>query len=233
MANLHQIINARARTNCCVTDAATVDRRVRADLHVIANDAATNVGNLLVLSVSEDVTEAIAGDADTGMNGASCTDLAATVHSHMGIQPRSVANPDTVAEYHVVLDPDTGAEFHATTEPCCRRDPRLGCGEIVKSWQQYLNRLVRIPHEDSRRTAGRKFGHVTRNENDTSATVCKLRRVSGRGQESSMARPRPIELCHAIHNQLRVTAQLTIDELRDFPCGQYHLAITALDASRP
>src|SRR5205085_11880076 len=68
VADLHEVVDLRPGADHGVVDAAAVDRGVRADLDVALDDAAADVGDLLVGAAGEDVAEAVAADAGAGVD---------------------------------------------------------------------------------------------------------------------------------------------------------------------
>jgi len=63
VADVHQVVDLGAVSHHGVIDTAAVDGAVGADFDVIADDAASDVRNLLVSAVFEDIAEPIAAEA--------------------------------------------------------------------------------------------------------------------------------------------------------------------------
>src|SRR6185437_11656650 len=208
VSDLHEIVDARAGPDYSVIDAAAIDRRIRTDLHVVANYAASHVRNLFVPAVSEHIPKAVTRDTHARMDRAPRTDFAAAVYRHVRVQPRAIADLHPVAQHYVVFDADAGAKLHAVPNPRGRCDPRLRWRKVVQQWKYCLQRLVRPLDDDSARRAARCVCQFAGNEHNPGVTFRQLLRVASRGQKSSVAWPRPVERSHAIHRRLRVTAQL-------------------------
>ena len=66
--DLHEVVDLRAGADHRVVDAPAVDRRVRADLDVVLDDAAADVRNLQMLAVALHVAEAVGPDPRAGVN---------------------------------------------------------------------------------------------------------------------------------------------------------------------
>ena len=66
--DLHEVVDPRPRADHRVIDAAAIDRRVRADLHVRLDDAAPDVRNLLVRPVAEHIAESIRPETRAGVH---------------------------------------------------------------------------------------------------------------------------------------------------------------------
>src|SRR6185437_2336516 len=178
VADLNEIVDARSRADHRVVDAAAIDRRVRADFHVVANYTASDVRNLLVPSVSEYVAKPVARDPCSRVDRTPGADLATAVHGYMRVQARSVANRYTIAEHDVILDPNAGAELDPVPDAHRRRDPGLRRCNVVQHRKNRLKRLVRPVNDDSTRRTTCSVRELTRNEHDTGATVRQLVRVT-------------------------------------------------------
>ncbi len=76
VADLHEIVDLGSRADHGIVDASAIDRSVRADLHVISNDAPADVRNLLVSAVPEHIAKAVAPDARARVDEAARADLA-------------------------------------------------------------------------------------------------------------------------------------------------------------
>ena len=59
VSDLNQIVDLRSGADDGVVDAAAIDRRVRADLDVVADDASPDVRNLRMRAIREHVPESI------------------------------------------------------------------------------------------------------------------------------------------------------------------------------
>src|SRR5690242_2397165 len=61
--DVDEVVDLRSRTDHRVVDAAAIDRRVGADLHVVTNDAMSYVRHLLMCAIAEYVAEAVASES--------------------------------------------------------------------------------------------------------------------------------------------------------------------------
>jgi hypothetical protein len=89
VADLHQVVDLAAAADHGVADGAAVDGRIRADLHVVAQDAAADVHDLLVPRSTAAVAEAIDADARARMQDAACADDGAVVDRDVGVKVRA------------------------------------------------------------------------------------------------------------------------------------------------
>ena len=82
VTDVHEIVDLRAGANDGVIDAAAVDRRVCPDLDVILDDAAADVGDLLVHAAAKDVAEPVGPDTHTGMQLNALAQASAGIEHH-------------------------------------------------------------------------------------------------------------------------------------------------------
>src|SRR6185437_2884042 len=120
--NLYEIIDLGPGADDRVVDAATVDRRVRADLDVVFDDAAADVRNLDVLTVALHVAESVGPEPRTRMHDDTMTDARATVGRHRGKELTGLADQDAVANHTVRCDRCRIANLHMVAENGVRSD---------------------------------------------------------------------------------------------------------------
>ena len=122
-----------------VVHAAAVDRGVRADLHVVADQAAPDVRNLRVRAVTEHVAEAVAAQpharcarstrapiAGAGIAGDLRKEPAVLAQLHAGAHDAVRADPAPVAEDRAVADHGVGVDGHVAPSEHAASDQRRG-----------------------------------------------------------------------------------------------------------
>src|SRR5256714_11746857 len=82
VSDVHEVVDFGAVAHYRIVDASPIDRSVRPDLHIVADDAATNVLNLLVRSVAKYVAEAVTAESRSRM------------HEHAVAERRPAVNRD-------------------------------------------------------------------------------------------------------------------------------------------
>jgi hypothetical protein len=175
VSDLHEVVDLGPRTDHGVVDAASVDRRVRTDLHVILDHAASDVRNLVVPPVAKNVAESIGAKSHAGMHDHAPTDLRAAVRHDAGIQVRVIADANTlrhvtmrfdhdaVTERRTIAKHDVRAHADAGAEPnaAAKLRRRVHAGDArplaMESGNQRQQRLVRIVDDHSRRCPARKL----------------------------------------------------------------------------
>ena len=134
MPDLHEVVDLGAIADEGVIDAAAVDRRVRTNVDVVADDRPPDLRELGVGAIAKHVTKTIASDAHTAVNLAALaegrawierhvreearvyTDVHAVAHGAMRADPRAIAYHDALADQREGLHP------HVRPEPRRRRD---------------------------------------------------------------------------------------------------------------
>src|SRR4029077_2606061 len=107
MRNLHQVVNLYARRNHGVVERAAIDRRIAADLHVVAYLGLANLRELPMPPFPVDVAKAIAA------NHRSRVQDDAAAHAHPGIQGDVGKEPATVAENRAAPEKAESADLRA------------------------------------------------------------------------------------------------------------------------
>ena len=74
--DVHEVVDLRPRADHRVVDAAAIDRRVRADLDVVLDDAPADVRDLRVRAVAEHVAEAVGPEPRAGVHAHALAELA-------------------------------------------------------------------------------------------------------------------------------------------------------------
>src|SRR3954470_7075047 len=120
--DVHEIVDLRAGANHGVVDAAAIDRRVRANLDVVFDDATTDVRNLVMAATAKNVTEAVGAKPRAGMHDYPLTDhhsgvcrdgrIQVTLRTHVHVG----AEDDMRVDHDIVLDPGTGANHRERTD---------------------------------------------------------------------------------------------------------------------
>ena len=112
-------------------DASAVDRRSRADFHVILDDAPADMRNLLVATVLVHVAESIRADAGAGLDHDTRAELRARVQPHASKETRVVADRHARADAtvrvnrHAVAQPRAVADMHERPDHRIRPDPHV------------------------------------------------------------------------------------------------------------
>src|SRR5438045_2248860 len=68
VSDVHEVVDFGAVAHYRIVDASAIDRSVRSDLHIVADDAATDVLDFLVGSVAKYITEAVTADSRSRMH---------------------------------------------------------------------------------------------------------------------------------------------------------------------
>src|SRR5688572_17489641 len=104
VTDLDQVVDLGSRPDDRVVDAAAIDARIGTDLHIVMDDAPTNVRDLLVSAFRKDIAVAIAADPHACVGDDAIADLGARVHGHARVQVALRANRDTVTDDDVCVD---------------------------------------------------------------------------------------------------------------------------------
>src|SRR5439155_9777140 len=116
--DLHQIIDHRARTDHGVVSGAAIDRRVGADIDIIADDHPPELRDLDRPPGVRREPESGLADAHTGMQHDARADHA-MAERHIGVDPTIVADFDPDADHRV------GPDLAARAEPSPRLDHHI------------------------------------------------------------------------------------------------------------
>src|SRR5260370_732655 len=113
--DLHQVVDLRPRTDHGVVHTAAVDRGVRANLHVVADDAAAHLGNLArrLPVLAGHVAETVRAEPHAGVQDHAPPHDGPAVADHLGKQLRVVAQLHAVAQHGARADAHVAAEPHA------------------------------------------------------------------------------------------------------------------------
>ncbi len=123
MSDLHLVVQLDAVVDQCVLDGATVDRRIGADLDVVAEAHAADVGNLHVAVGVGREAESIAPDDRTRLEHATRADRDVTADGDSRLQPAIVAEARAILDHAVRADGAALADHDVRTDDGVRADP--------------------------------------------------------------------------------------------------------------
>src|SRR5205814_3137161 len=115
--DVNEVIDLGTVPDDRVIDAAAIDRAVGSDFHVVTDDAAADVRNLLVCPGVEYVAKAVAADSRTRVHEDLLAKRGATVDRDRRPQPRAVTDGDPVAndamraDHNVVSQHRFGSDY--------------------------------------------------------------------------------------------------------------------------
>ena len=106
MRDLHEVVDLRPGTDHRVVDAASIDRRVGADLDVVLDDAAADMRDLVVNPVAIHVAKPVGAEACAGVHVTRAPSVVplytVTAGKDADVRPDDDARPDdTCASIHV------------------------------------------------------------------------------------------------------------------------------------
>src|SRR5687768_18418154 len=111
--DVNEVVDLRPGANNCVVNAAAIDRGVRPDLDVLLDDAAADVGDLVVRAITKHVTEAVTADARAGVNDDASADGSPAIQRDTRVEPNVGAESDAGADHSMGVDPGAIAD-HCT-----------------------------------------------------------------------------------------------------------------------
>ncbi len=143
--NHHQIVDFRPTSDPRFTDRRTIDRRVRANLHVVLDDDNALLGDLVMSSVAVgDEPESVA--ADDG----------AVLHDDTGAQHRTIAHGDAGVQDRVGANPRAGTDHDVGVENDAIADVRVGADDHQRA-NRDIGAEARVRRDDrARMNAGRR-----------------------------------------------------------------------------
>jgi hypothetical protein len=113
------------------TSSSAIDRRVRANLDVVFDDATADVRNLVMAAAAKNVTEAVGAKPRAGMHNDPPTDhhsgvcrdgrIQVTFRTHL----HAGADDDMRVDHDIVLDPGTGANHRERRDADVRPQARV------------------------------------------------------------------------------------------------------------
>ena len=122
--DLDEIINLRALADDGRAERAAVNRHVRADLHVIADDDVANLRNFAVDAAVQHVAESVRADDRAGVDADAMADFRARINCHVRKQIHVVAELRIVADKIAALQNRVRANLHALAHGAMRPDVR-------------------------------------------------------------------------------------------------------------
>src|SRR5712671_6504634 len=110
---MHEIIDFRAPTDAGFIERAPIDRGVRADLNIVFDDEASDLGELFVASRLgiADVTETLTAQHSTGLDNDSIAERSAGINSDIRVEAA------VSADFNVVADHAAGADGCPVAKP--------------------------------------------------------------------------------------------------------------------
>src|SRR5438876_4327676 len=243
--DVHKVVDLGSVTDDSVVDAAAVDGGVGANLDIVANNAAAHVRNLLVLSVTKHVPEAITANACTRMDNRPRTDCSARINGHIWPETSAVANRDSITHNAVWTDDNVVSQLCVRSDDCVLVDTQSlaqirGCANPrgrgypgfcrflrVKFRQQREQFLQRLLDDYPGWRDSRRFAELRINEHDAGF---------GRRHHTSVLRARQnaqlrglcaIEWRNTADRDLAVTYQLAGHKCRNSLSGDGAGTITA------
>ena len=124
--HLDQVVDLGAGTDPRLSHCRPVDRGLRADLDVVFDHHAADLGDLLVGAVGAPCEpEPVAADHRAVLNHDPVPDADALANRDAGVQDAVVANSGVTADHHVRVDRPSGPR-----SPCHRRPPRTDRSEM-------------------------------------------------------------------------------------------------------
>src|SRR4051812_42749824 len=135
--DVHEIVDLGAGANHGVVDAPAIDRRVRANLDVVFDDATPDVRNLVMAAAAKNITEAVGAKPRTGMHDYPLTDhhsgvcrdgrIQVTFRTHL----HAGADDDVRVDHDIVLDPGTTADHRERPDADVRPQARVSSDHRV------------------------------------------------------------------------------------------------------
>jgi hypothetical protein len=116
---LHEVVDFCPRANDSVVDAPAIYSGIRTDLHVIADDAPSDVWNLRVLPIPEHVTETIRANDRSCVQLNALSDLGSAVNRDVRINPAARTDAHSLSDHGVRANP------HAVTQLGSSADNRV------------------------------------------------------------------------------------------------------------
>ena len=90
----HQVVDLRPLANACASQGCAINRRIRADLHVLFNHHIPNLGNLVVNPAAAGISKTISPDDRPRM------------HDH------AIMQHTTIIDRHIRIQHTIGPDFH-------------------------------------------------------------------------------------------------------------------------
>src|SRR5690348_2660359 len=193
--DMHEIINHRAVADRRVGGGTSIDRRVRADLDVIAYHDAAELRDADMTRRIGREAEAVLADARAGKDDDTSPDEA-VAQRHIGIDPRIIADDDALADHRIGSDPrippdgyrcaddDMVADLAAFPDPRrriddgARGDARLHLYRGIEGLGSERERPVRMATCQDRHSGRRPVDEVGRHDHRAGAALRERREVS-------------------------------------------------------
>ncbi len=243
--DLNQVVDLRARANQSIVDAAAIDRRIGANLHVVTNDASADMRNSEVGAAGEDIAEPVCGNPCTCMDHYPLTQYRAGLQRCSRQQPGSGTDPHTIthdtmsADEDVVADAgrftdnrvrvegDTAPQNRPASDACRRMNCRAGFARRVKHREQHEQRLSRFLDDDHRRYAIGGVGKSSGNEYDPGAGSRECGCVPGVCKKTELGRLGSVERSDTIDDRAGGTLQFPAHHGRNGLSGERACTLTA------
>ena len=246
VADLDEVVQLHAVLDDGVLEGAAIDRRIRADLHVVSDPHPAELGDLHPDPVVVGDTESVGADDGPWMNDGPCADVHAPAHHDPGRDAPLRTDRRTPAEERPRTEggprPDAGAGFDHAMVPdrCIRGDPRVpfdhGAGRDARrrlgrrGQQRGGARVaqVRIVEHQRRHRAG--AGELRRQDHRAGSRTREVWPVAPVGEERDGIGPRRVQGSHPIDDEVRITGQPGSDTFGELP---ETIAQDSASATRP
>src|SRR6266851_2249731 len=228
--DLDQVVDLRPQADHSVVHTAAVDRGVRANLHVVADDAAAHLGNLArYLPVfAGHVAEPIRAEPHAGVQDHALPHDGPAVADDLGKQLRVVAQHRALPDAHVAAEPHPASQYGVRADrhwllPHDARaqhgrtvDPGLPGGLRVECGDDREQRHVRVAHQDAAPGPRRRLRRQVRfTEHDGRARPLKILEIASGSKKRQVIRTGAVERCDTGDRDVRGAHQLTLRERGD------------------
>src|ERR1700689_3901849 len=134
VSDLDQVINLDALSNLGRRERPTVNRCIAANFHVVTDFHAADLRELDVLTVTEDIAEAVAADHRAAVDFHAISELCPGVERYPRMQPAVFSHPSAAtqkteclhvcscADFRFVFDYNVRAHANVGSQPRCRGD---------------------------------------------------------------------------------------------------------------
>ena len=225
-----EVVDFRPPPDPSRTDGSSVHRRVRSNLHPVAQFNCPDLGNRQRIAATVwNVPEPIAADDGPGLQGdvVSDSDLLAhhrtrmrrkvvtddspRVNGHVRVEPRLPPDPHVFSDDDVRCYRGTFPDLRARCDYRRRVHPRFEPRPPIELFEETHQCKVRLLDTDRRTTVG----VVLRAEQDRAgARFGQPTRILGIGDKREFTRPGLVDRRQALDFQLPVPFDTTVDELR-------------------
>src|SRR5258706_2103927 len=124
--DLHEVVNLRALADDGRAERAAVNRHIRADLHVVADDEVADLWNFAVDAAVGNITNPVRADHRPGVDANALADFRARINGDVREKIHVITEPGIIADKIAALQNRARADAHAFADDAMR--PDMGAG---------------------------------------------------------------------------------------------------------